>query len=58
MVRRSESAVSSLVRTRVRQVTDSGLETLKPHERKIFAIHAASEEASPDIELTLNVNCP
>jgi len=28
------------------------------HEIEIFAIHAAREEAGPDIELTLNVNCP
>ena len=51
MVRRSES-------DRVRQVTDSGLETLKPHEREIFAVHAANGEADRDIELTLKSTVP
>jgi L-alanine-DL-glutamate epimerase-like enolase superfamily enzyme len=58
MVRRDESAASSLVRTSVRQAIDAGLYTLMLHEIEIFAIHAAREEAGPDIELTLNVNCP
>src|SRR5258706_644674 len=55
MVRYSDP---SLVRTSVRQAIDAGFGTLKLHEIEISAIRAAREEAGPDIELTLDVNCP
>jgi L-alanine-DL-glutamate epimerase-like enolase superfamily enzyme len=48
----------SLVRSSVRQAIDAGFGTLKLHEIELAAIRAAREEAGPDIELTLDVNCP
>jgi len=48
----------SLVRTSVRQAIDAGFGTLKLYEIALPAIRAAREEAGPDIELTLDVNCP
>jgi len=48
----------SLVRTSVRRAIDAGFGTLKLHEIELSAIRAAREEAGPDIELTLDVNCP
>ncbi|HEX9472450.1 MAG TPA: mandelate racemase/muconate lactonizing enzyme family protein [Bradyrhizobium sp.] len=48
----------SLVRTSVRQVIEAGFSTLKLHEIEISAIRAARDEAGPDIELMLDVNCP
>jgi L-alanine-DL-glutamate epimerase-like enolase superfamily enzyme len=48
----------SLVRTSVRRAIDAGFSTLKLHEIELAAIRAAREEAGPDIELTLDVNCP
>jgi L-alanine-DL-glutamate epimerase-like enolase superfamily enzyme len=48
----------SLVRTNVRQAIDAGFGTLKLHEIELSAIRAAREEAGPDIELMLDVNCP
>jgi L-alanine-DL-glutamate epimerase-like enolase superfamily enzyme len=47
-----------LVRASVRQAVDAGFRTLKLHEIELSAIRAAREEAGPDIELTLDVNCP
>ena len=55
LVRYSEP---SLVRAAVRQAIDAGYRTLKLHEIELPAIQAAREEAGPDIELTLDVNCP
>jgi L-alanine-DL-glutamate epimerase-like enolase superfamily enzyme len=55
LVRYSEP---SLVRTSVRRAIDAGFSTLKLHEIELTAIRAAREEAGPDIELTLDVNCP
>ncbi|WGD55174.1 mandelate racemase/muconate lactonizing enzyme family protein [Bradyrhizobium sp. CB1650] len=55
LVRYSEP---SLVRAAVRQAIDAGFRTLKLHEIELAAIRAAREEAGPDIELTLDVNCP
>ncbi|WP_342724685.1 mandelate racemase/muconate lactonizing enzyme family protein [Bradyrhizobium sp. B097] len=55
LVRYSEP---SLVRAAVRQAIDAGFRTLKLHEIEFPAIRAAREEAGPDIELTLDVNCP
>src|SRR5258708_16534829 len=48
----------SLVRTSVRQVIEAGFSTLKLHEIEISAIRAARDEAGPDIELLIDVNCP
>lgn len=55
LVRYSEP---SLVRTAVRQAIDAGFLALKLHEIELPAIRAAREEAGPDIELMLDVNCP
>jgi L-alanine-DL-glutamate epimerase-like enolase superfamily enzyme len=49
---------SSLVRAEVRRALDSGFRSLKLHEIEISAVRAAREEAGPDFELTLDVNCP
>ena len=48
----------SLVRSSVRQAIDAGFGTLKLHEIDLSAVGAARDEAGPDIELTLDVNCP
>jgi L-alanine-DL-glutamate epimerase-like enolase superfamily enzyme len=48
----------SLVRTSVRQAIEAGFDTLKLHEIQISAIRAARDEAGPDVDLTLDVNCP
>jgi L-alanine-DL-glutamate epimerase-like enolase superfamily enzyme len=48
----------SLVRTSVRQAIEAGFDTLKLHEIEISAIRAARDEAGPDVDLTLDVNCP
>jgi len=48
----------SLVRVGVRQAMEAGFRTLKLHEMEPSAIRAAREEAGPDIELTVDVNCP
>lgn len=48
----------SLVRTSVRQAIEAGFDTLKLHEIEISAILAARDEAGPDVDLTLDVNCP
>jgi L-alanine-DL-glutamate epimerase-like enolase superfamily enzyme len=55
MVRYSDP---SLVRASVRQALNAGFGTLKLHEITLPAVRAAREEAGPDIELTLDVNCP
>jgi L-alanine-DL-glutamate epimerase-like enolase superfamily enzyme len=55
LVRYSEP---SLVRAAVRQAVDAGFRTLKLHEIELPAIRAARKEVGPDIELTLDVNCP
>jgi L-alanine-DL-glutamate epimerase-like enolase superfamily enzyme len=48
----------SLVRANVRRAIEAGFRCLKLHEIEISAIRAAREEAGPDVELTLDVNCP
>jgi len=48
----------SLVRAAVRQAIEAGFHTLKLHEIERAAVRAAREEAGPDVELTLDVNCP
>jgi L-alanine-DL-glutamate epimerase-like enolase superfamily enzyme len=55
LVRYSEP---SRIRAAVRQAIEAGFRTLKLHEIELPAIRAAREEAGPDIELTLDVNCP
>jgi L-alanine-DL-glutamate epimerase-like enolase superfamily enzyme len=46
-----------LVRAGVRRALDAGFRSLKLHEIELPAIRAAREEAGPDIEITLDVNC-
>jgi L-alanine-DL-glutamate epimerase-like enolase superfamily enzyme len=48
----------SLVRASVRKAIEAGFRMLKLHETELSAIRAARDEAGPDIELTLDVNCP
>jgi L-alanine-DL-glutamate epimerase-like enolase superfamily enzyme len=48
----------SLVRANVRRAIDSGFRCLKLHEIELSAIRAARNEAGPEIELRLDVNCP
>jgi len=48
----------SLVRANVRRALDSGFQSLKLHEIELSAIRAAREEARPEVELMLDVNCP
>ena len=46
-----------LVRAAVRRALNAGFRTLKLHEVELAAIRAAREEAGPDVELTVDVNC-
>ena len=55
LIRYSDTA---LLRANVRRALDSGFHSLKLHEIELSAIRAAREEAGPDVELTLDVNCP
>jgi L-alanine-DL-glutamate epimerase-like enolase superfamily enzyme len=55
MVRYSDPA---LVRGSVRQAIEAGFDTLKLHEIELAATRAAREEAGPDVELMVDVNCP
>ncbi len=47
----------SLVRARVRHAIDAGFTSLKLHETELSAIRAAREEAGPDAEIMVDVNC-
>jgi L-alanine-DL-glutamate epimerase-like enolase superfamily enzyme len=47
-----------LVRRNVRRAVDSGYKYLKLHEVDVECVRAAREAAGPDIEITLDVNCP
>ena len=47
-----------LVRRNVRRAVDQGYKYLKLHEIDVACVRAAREEAGPDIEITLDVNCP
>jgi L-alanine-DL-glutamate epimerase-like enolase superfamily enzyme len=47
----------SLVRARVRRALDAGFERIKLHEKELPAIRAAREEAGPDVEIMVDVNC-
>jgi L-alanine-DL-glutamate epimerase-like enolase superfamily enzyme len=42
----------------VRRAIDSGFHILKFHEIELLAVRAARDEAGPDVEITLDVNCP
>jgi L-alanine-DL-glutamate epimerase-like enolase superfamily enzyme len=55
LIRYSDPA---LVRGNVRRALDSGFSNLKLHEIEPSAIRAAREEAGPDVEIMLDVNCP
>lgn len=55
MIRYSDS---SIVRANVRRALNDRFRVLKLHEIEMSAIRAAREEAGPDIELTVDVNCP
>jgi L-alanine-DL-glutamate epimerase-like enolase superfamily enzyme len=46
-----------LVRTHVRRAMEAGFRNLKLHEIELSALRAAREEAGPDVELMLDVNC-
>src|ERR1700722_12329880 len=48
----------SLVKASVRQAIEAGFGGLKLHEIEPSAIRAARQEAGPEIELMLDVNCP
>jgi L-alanine-DL-glutamate epimerase-like enolase superfamily enzyme len=45
------------VRANVRRALDAGFRSLKLHEIELPAIRAAREEAGPDVEIALDVNC-
>jgi L-alanine-DL-glutamate epimerase-like enolase superfamily enzyme len=47
-----------LVRINVRRAVDQGYHYLKLHEVDVACVRAAREAAGPDIEITLDVNCP
>jgi L-alanine-DL-glutamate epimerase-like enolase superfamily enzyme len=47
-----------LVRRNVRRAVDEGYKYLKLHEVDVACVRAAREAAGPDIEITLDVNCP
>ncbi|MEO6810409.1 MAG: mandelate racemase/muconate lactonizing enzyme family protein [Isosphaeraceae bacterium] len=48
----------ALVRSVVRQAVDAGFRVVKLHEANMSEIHAAREEAGPDVELIADVGCP
>ena len=47
----------ALVRAGVRHALDAGFESLKLHEQELPAVRAARDEAGPDVEIMLDVNC-
>jgi L-alanine-DL-glutamate epimerase-like enolase superfamily enzyme len=47
-----------LVRRNVRRAVDEGYKYLKLHEIDVACVRAAREAAGPDIDITLDVNCP
>lgn len=47
----------ALVRVNVRRAIEAGFRSLKLHEIELPAIRAAREEAGPDVELMVDVNC-
>lgn len=51
-------ADKELIHQNVRRAVESGFRHLKLHEVDLGVIRAAREAAGPDIEITLDVNCP
>jgi L-alanine-DL-glutamate epimerase-like enolase superfamily enzyme len=47
-----------LIRRNVERAIDSGFKHLKLHEVDVECVRAARESAGPDVEITLDVNCP
>jgi L-alanine-DL-glutamate epimerase-like enolase superfamily enzyme len=47
----------TLVRAGVRRAIDAGFKSLKLHEKELPAVEAARDEAGPDAEVMLDVNC-
>ena len=47
----------SLVRAGVQQALDAGFTSLKLHEKDLATVRAAREQAGPDTEIMLDVNC-
>jgi L-alanine-DL-glutamate epimerase-like enolase superfamily enzyme len=47
-----------LVRSNVQRAVNSGYKYLKLHEVDVECVRAAREAAGPDIDITLDVNCP
>ena len=47
-----------LIRRNVQRALDSGYRHLKLHEVDVECVRAARETAGPDVEITLDVNCP
>ena len=47
----------SLVRAGVRRAVDAGFKRLKLHEKELPIVHAACDEAGPEVEVMLDVNC-
>ena len=54
LIRYSDPA---LIRAGVRRALDAGFRSLKLHEIELSAIRAAREEAGPDVDLMVDVNC-
>jgi len=50
-------ADSSLVRAAVRRALEGGFQAIKLHERQLPEVRAARDEAGPEVELILDVNC-
>lgn len=46
------------VRAAVRQAVDARFSAVKLHESTMAAIHAARDEAAPDVELIVDAGCP
>ena len=47
----------SLVRAGVRQALEAGFTSVKLHEKELPTVHAARDEAGPDVDVILDVNC-
>ena len=47
----------ALVRAAVRRALDAGFQSIKLHEKELPEVRAAHEEAGPEAELMVDVNC-
>jgi L-alanine-DL-glutamate epimerase-like enolase superfamily enzyme len=47
----------ALIRSEVRRAVDAGFRAVKLHETEPAVISAASDEAGPDVDIMLDVNC-